>query len=88
MEMSRLFKKEMINLHDGSRLGHVGDADLIIDETGAIRAFVIYPRGIGGRWGKNTRELVIPWEAVKKVGEDVMVVEIEPASLLRRLGSE
>lgn len=88
MEMSRLFKKEMINLHDGSRLGYVGDADLIIDEKGAIKAFVVLPRGIGARWGRNARELVIPWEAVKIVGEDVMVVDIEPATVKRRLVSE
>ena len=78
MELSQLSRKEIINLYDGSRLGYVGESDLVIDDkSGRILAMVIYPKGLSAKV-RNTRELVIPWKAVKKIGEEIMVVEIVP----------
>ncbi|NLP37946.1 MAG: YlmC/YmxH family sporulation protein [Firmicutes bacterium] len=78
MELSQLSRKEIINLYDGSRLGYVGESDLVIDDkSGRILAMVIYPKGLSAKV-RNTRELVIPWQAVKKIGEEIMVVEIVP----------
>ena len=74
MELSQLARKEIVNLYDGSRLGFVGESDFVIDDkTGRILAMIIYPKGLGAKV-KNTRELVIPWQAVKKIGEEIMVV--------------
>ncbi|HZK23763.1 MAG TPA: YlmC/YmxH family sporulation protein [Oscillospiraceae bacterium] len=78
MELSQLSRKEIINLHDGSRLGFVGDSDLVIDDqSGYIQAIIIYAKGGAGKV-TNARELVIPWEAVKIIGEEVLVVDIAP----------
>ncbi|MDI9462833.1 MAG: YlmC/YmxH family sporulation protein [Bacillota bacterium] len=75
MELSQLARKEIINLYDGTRLGFVGDADLLIDgSTGHIRSIII-SKGMGFKT-KNARELVIPWKTVKKIGNEVIVVDI------------
>ncbi|WP_406678432.1 YlmC/YmxH family sporulation protein [Moorella sp. ACPs] len=85
MRLSELMGKEIINLYDGSRLGHIGDADLVLDMAeGTIAAIVLPLKGgwlpfFGGR-----QELVIPWEAVHKVGTEVVVVSLDPTYSRRR----
>jgi YlmC/YmxH family sporulation protein len=75
MELSQLARKEIINLYDGTRLGFVGDADLLIDcSTGYIRSIII-SKGMGFKT-KYARELVIPWKTVKKIGDEVIVVDM------------
>lgn len=82
MELSRLSRKEIINLHDGARLGFVGDSDLIIDhQTGNIESIIISPKGMKSRM---TRELVIPWAAIKKIGDEVLIVDISPERTTRK----
>jgi len=84
VELSEFSRKEIINLHDGSRLGYVGDSDLVIDDlTGYIQSIIIYPKGIRGK-NSAQRELVIPWSAVKKIGEEILVVDIAPKQKLRK----
>lgn len=84
MELSRLSRKEIINLHDGSRLGYVGESDLIIDAaTGCIESIIIFPRGSGLKF-KQGREIVVPWNHVKKIGEEVLIVDISPDRHVRR----
>ncbi|MDW7651033.1 MAG: YlmC/YmxH family sporulation protein [Bacillota bacterium] len=76
MELSRLSRKEIINLHDGSRLGYVGESDLVInDRTGDIESIIIMPKGVGMKM-RSVRELVIPWSSIKKIGEEVLIVDI------------
>lgn len=82
MELSRLSRKEIINLHDGSRLGYVGDSDLVIDaQTGSIQSIIIVPRGMKLR---ATRELAIPWSSIKKIGDEVLIVDIAPERTVGR----
>jgi len=87
LELSRLSRKEIINLHDGARLGYVGDSDLVIDGTsGSIQSIIIFPKGLGLQFGKSSRELIIPWESVKKIGEEVLIVDIAPERHSRKYG--
>lgn len=76
MRLAELKGKEIINLYDGSRLGTLGEGDLIIDiETGEINALVL-PAGKGffSFFGRR-QELVIPWCSVPKVGSEVITVD-------------
>lgn len=78
LELSRLARKEIINLYDGARLGYVGESDLLIDEqSGQIKAIIITPRGLPLRFGRG-RELIIPWVAVKRVGKETMIIDLSP----------
>lgn len=84
MRFTELASKEIINLTNGGRLGALGDTDLVIDpETGKIQAIVVPPRS---RWAKNGVETEIPWTAVRRVGPEVMIVDMEQAPKLHKPG--
>ncbi|SFR01784.1 YlmC/YmxH family sporulation protein [Desulfoscipio geothermicus] len=80
MKLGELAGKEIINLNDGARLGVIGETDLAIDdETGKIQSIIIPRKGnIISFWAEKN-ELVIPWEAVKKIGFEVIIVELDQA---------
>lgn len=91
MLLSDLANKEIINLYDGAKLGLVGDADLDINLNGAIEAIVLTSRrGFSGFWsskGEQEREtLVIPWHTIKKVGAEVIIVDLH--SKFEKIGSD
>ena len=66
--------KEVINISDGRRLGFIEDVDLDI-ESGNISSVIIPVRGkILGVFGKDT-EYIIPWESIKKIGHDIVLVD-------------
>ena len=68
-------QKEVINLTEGKILGFVVDvqADFI---TGEINSIIVAKTGkiFGNITGKNN--VTIPWDKIKKIGEDVILVEI------------
>lgn len=85
MFLSELAGKEIINLYDGAKLGLVGDADLAISANGDIEAIILTSRsgfsGLLGGMGDRERDiLVIPWESIKKVGSEVIIVDIHNQS--------
>lgn len=77
--------KEVINVSDGTRYGYVGDVELDV-ETGQVRAIVVPGRlrllGLLGR----EEEQVFPWQAVRRFGEDIILVEREGPHLSNRRG--
>lgn len=80
MELSRLSRREIINLYDGARLGFIGEADLVIDEkSGEIKAIIVAPRGLSLKFSRS-KEMFIPWTAVKKIGDEVMIIDLSPAA--------
>lgn len=77
MEISfcELKKMEAVNLADGKQLGKVSDIVFNYPE-GKVQGIVV-PGGKGFRWGKA--ELFIDLKCVKKIGVDVVLVEIKSA---------
>lgn len=77
--------KEVINVSDGTRYGYVGDVELDV-ETGQVRAIVVPGRlrllGLLGR----EEEQVFPWQAVRRFGEDIILVERKGSHLSSRRG--
>ena len=72
-----LRRKEVINICDGARLGCITDLEL--DEcTGCIGAIVV--PGQSRMFGilKCDEEIVIPYCKIKKIGDDVILVEFAP----------
>lgn len=70
--------KEIINIFDGVRLGTIGESDLVIDPmTGEVASIVLPQRsGFWNNWLER-RELVIPWSTVKKIGNEVIIVDLD-----------
>ncbi len=77
MARSSEFKdKEVINMSDGRRLGFVYDVEINL-EDGRLESIVIPGGGrFFGLLGKES-EFVIPWEKVKKIGEDIILVDMD-----------
>ena len=72
-----LKSREVINLCDGRKLGCI--CDLEIDEcTGQILSIIV--PGESKLFGliKSDEELVIPFCRIKKIGDDCILVEINP----------
>ena len=68
--------KEVINIHDGCRLGYVGDVE-IDTHSAQLKSIVIYGKF---RWLFFGREedIVVPWEEIHIIGEDTILVNIAP----------
>jgi YlmC/YmxH family sporulation protein len=68
-------QKEVVNVTDGKILGFVIDVDAEL-ANGAIKSIVVAQVGklIKSLGGKNN--ITIPWNNVKLIGEDVILVEI------------
>lgn len=68
-------QKEVINVRDGRRLGVIIDMEFNLQE-GRITAIVVPG---SSRWMgllKGEDDLVIPWEQIKKIGDDVILVDV------------
>lgn len=80
MLFSELAGKVLVNLENGEVIGNVGDADLLIDElTGDIDALLLPARNhMLSRNNHDDAFLSIKWKDVKKIGPEIVVVELEP----------
>ncbi|MBU5677470.1 YlmC/YmxH family sporulation protein [Alkaliphilus sp. MSJ-5] len=78
MRLSTIGGKEIVNLCDGSRLGIIAESDLLIDEkTGKIHALLI-PESKGFfSFFSNDSLTEIPWETIRKIGNDMIIIELE-----------
>ncbi len=75
IKASELRKREVVNVHDGKRLGFVSDLELDSTE-GNINAMIIPgPGRLFGILG-GERDYVIPWHNIVKIGSDVILVEL------------
>lgn len=71
---SELRAREVIDVVNGRRLGMATDLE-IDSETGRILALVVPgTHRLFGWIGKND-EIVIPWEKIRKIGVDVILVD-------------
>jgi len=86
MRLSSLAGKEIINLYDGARLGMVGDSELVIDtDSGKVDSIIVPANGALMSFFYKQKDLVIPWRAIKKVGNEVIIVELEEGNeILKR----
>ncbi|HEY4601605.1 MAG TPA: YlmC/YmxH family sporulation protein [Cerasibacillus sp.] len=77
MRYKEISGKEIVNIHYGTRLGILGQTDLEIDiKTGKINAFIIPDYKWFGL-KKQGEEMKIRWDDIKKIGEDMIMVEFE-----------
>ena len=67
-------QKEVINLIDGRRLGYVQDVEAEFS-TGEITAIVVPGTSKMFSMG-NKGDITIPWNKIKKIGDDIILVEI------------
>ncbi|HHV15648.1 MAG TPA: YlmC/YmxH family sporulation protein [Gelria sp.] len=78
MRLNDLVGKEIVNIYDGMRMGTVGESDMMVDEeSGDIISIILPNRGNAFNFWADRQKLVIPWGAVKKIGREVIVVDLD-----------
>ncbi|HHV19840.1 MAG TPA: YlmC/YmxH family sporulation protein [Thermoanaerobacterales bacterium] len=75
MKTSDLRQREVINITDGKRLGFVADLDIDL-EKGVIKSIIIPGQNRVFNIFSKIGDYVIPWEQIKTIGSDVILVEL------------
>lgn len=71
----KLKNKEVINITDGASLGFVSDIEVNL-EQGTIDGIVIpAERGFLKFLGNKEDDIVIKWDKIRTIGDDVILVE-------------
>jgi YlmC/YmxH family sporulation protein len=79
--------KEVINICTGFRMGFVSDV-LINVTNGCVVAIVVPgPCKFFGLFGRDG-DYVIPWDCIKKFGDDIILVEVDKNACLERRGKK
>lgn len=75
MRIADLKTRDVVNVSDGRRLGLIKDVDLDLEE-GRIKALILPGnQRLLGLLGRN-EDVVVPWDQVKKLGVDVILVDL------------
>lgn len=73
----KLKNKEVINILDGKSIGFVYDIEVDL-ERGVIGGIVIPgTKSIFNFFSKNEEDIVIKWDRVRTVGDDVILVDVD-----------
>lgn len=71
---SELRAKEIVSIADGRRLGYLYDFEVDLKD-GTIKSIIIPGQGkLFGVLGKG-EETVVPWERIRSIGQDVILLE-------------
>ena len=76
VKFSELHCKEVICVSDGRRLGFVTDAIVEIPE-GRVLSILVPAAPRFPQFGRR-EEFLIPWECIRKIGPDIILVDIKP----------
>lgn len=74
MRLSDLQNKNVINVIDGKNIGSI--IDLELNEDGTTNGLVVEKYKFLISSFSNKKELIIKWNQIKKIGEDVILVNI------------
>ena len=69
-------QKEVINSSDGIRLGFISDIEVDMKEGKIVKVYIPGPAKILGMFG-GQKEYCIPWDKIMKIGEDIILVDID-----------
>ncbi len=82
MRFSDFQKKEVINVSTGERLGYTDDL-IFSERDGQIESIVV--PGPGKLFGLiRGEEMVVPWNSICRIGDDVILVEVHQKRAPRR----
>lgn len=74
MRLSDLQKKDVVNVNNGKRIGSIIDIHINLD--GQMDEIIIEKSTFLISMFSSKNELSIKWEQIKKIGEDVILVDI------------
>lgn len=77
VKFTDLHCKEVIAVCNGQRLGFVSDVRIELPEGQVVAIIVPCPGRFFGFLGRRD-DYVIPWRCIRKVGPDIVLVDIKP----------
>ena len=77
VKFTDLHCKEVITVCDGRRLGFICDVRIELPEGQVVAIIVPGPGRFFGLLGRRD-DYVIPWQCVRKIGPDIILVDIKP----------
>ena len=78
-KLTQLQCKEVICTESGQRLGYVEDIQVEVPEGRVVSLTVPGPGKCLGL-GASRHEYCIPWNCIRKIGPDIILVDIQPDS--------
>lgn len=75
VKLSDLRTRDVVNILDGKKLGHICDIELDLD-IGKVIAIILPGRLRGFSIFVKREEVVIPWRKIVRIGRDVILVEM------------
>lgn len=76
MRLHDLTGKEVINLADGAKIGIIDECELIFDgPSGQVAALLLPNRMNFWHFFQENRTPSIPWQAIKRIGQDFILVD-------------
>ena len=73
MRLSDLQNKDIVNINNGSKIGKI--IDVLINIEGNMEALVVQKNKIINVFSNNA-EFEIKWNQIKKIGDDVILVNL------------
>lgn len=74
MRLSDLQNKTVINLIDGKNIGNI--IDMSVDNEGRTTGIIVEKHRFILSYFSNKQEIIIKWEQIEKIGEDVILVRV------------
>ncbi len=75
--------KEVINVCDGTRYGYATDVEIDCS-CGKIFSIIVCGGGKMASLFTKGQEYIIPWEAIKRIGDDIILVDYAQESFCER----
>ena len=74
MHLSELQNKDIVNIKDGKKIGNI--IDVTIDNNGFMTSLLVQRTKFNINVFRSNNEEEIKWNQIKKIGEDVILVDI------------
>ena len=74
MRLSELQNKDVVNIKDGSKIGNIIDVE--INTEGKMSNLIVEKSKFFLSRFTNKGEILIKWNQIEKIGEDVILVSI------------
>lgn len=75
-------QKEVINVCDGSRLGYICDMEIDTKSGKIVSIIIPGPSRVFCLFGGNEKEYKIKWSDICQIGEDLILVDVDPKEVL------
>jgi len=73
MRLSDLQNKDIVNMKDGKKIGNI--IDVIIDNNGNMESLIVQKSKFINIFS-SSNEFEVKWNQIKKIGEDVILVDV------------